>query len=160
MNFFEDDPPVNIDKVGRRLIENAKRAISETDKTNPDRDKMIEEAMNQMYTYLSSYFEVDLRNFNFQIELFGVEKLLEKEFLPLQSEPIYEKGKSFVLPDIINDSKDADAYMDYIVHQTRKYLSEYHDIKNDNLKKQYIDTSFKLEKFCSYMHINTIHEDI
>lgn len=43
--------------------------------------------MNQMHTYLSSYFEGDLRNFNFQIELFGVEKLLEKEFLPLQSEP-------------------------------------------------------------------------
>ena len=157
MNFFEVDPPANIDKVGRKLIENAKRAILETDKTNPDRDKIIEEAMNQMYNYLSSYFEGDLRNFNFQIELFGVEKLLEKEFLPLQSEPIYEKGKFFVLPDSINDSKDAEAYMDYIVHQTRKYLSKYYDIKNDSLEKKCIDTSFELEEFCSYMHINTIH---
>lgn len=157
MRLFEEDPPANIDIIGRNLIENAKKAIIETDKLNPDRDKIIEQAMNQMYTYFSTYFEGDLRNLNFQLELFNIERLLKDEFLPLQSEPIYEKGKLFVLPDTINDSKDAEAYMDYIVHQTRKYLSKYNDIKNDSLEKQCIDTSFELKEFCSHMHLNTIH---
>ena len=56
MRLFEEDPPANIDIIGRNLIENAKKAIIETDKLNPDRDKIIEQAMNQMYTYFLKYF--------------------------------------------------------------------------------------------------------
>ncbi len=40
-----------------------------------------------MYDYFTTYSEEDLDNFNLQLEIFKVEKLLKDEYLSLQTKP-------------------------------------------------------------------------
>ena len=136
MDSLEWKKPAAIDKKGEELIEKAKNLIINTDKSNPDRDRIIEEAMNEMYDHFSGYSEEDLDSFKFQLKIFAVERLLEKEFLPLQSEPVFDENFNCKLPDTIRNSTDAEKYLDYFVHQTRKKISENNDVKNASMSKK------------------------
>ncbi|MBQ3414882.1 MAG: hypothetical protein IJH39_05950 [Clostridia bacterium] len=160
-NIFDgENPDINefamVDRKGKELIENAKRAI-QLDKTTPNRDKIIEEAMNAMYDHFATYEEVDLKNDDIQIEIFKVENMLKNEFLPIQSEPIFDKNFNGEAPTKISTDEEAEKLLDYIVHQTRGKLAKCTDLKNDSLARQCINTSDELERICSKMGLHTIH---
>ena len=127
------------------------------DKSNPDRDRLIEEAMNAMYDHFATYDESSLNKFALQLEIFEVEKMLDNEFLPLKSDPIYDADYQGTVPAEISTYEDARKVLDYIVHQTREDLSKWNDLKNEPLSQQCIDTSWKLEKICANIGIQTIH---
>lgn len=154
-NYFIDDPAM-IDKKGRELIENARKAI-QLDKSNSDRDRLIEEAMNAMYNHFATYEELDLSNYALQIEIFEVECMLKDEFLPLQSEPIFDEDYNGTVPTEISTDEDAEKLLEYIVHQTRAKLAKWNDLKNDSLAQQCIYTSDELEKICLSIGVHTIH---
>ena len=150
------DKPAEIDEKGRELIENAKRMIG-LDTSNPDRDRLIKEAMDAMYDHFAKYDKYTLGNLQLQIEIFEVEEMLGKEFLPIQSEPVYDEEYDGVVPSTIDSEAEARQLLDYIVHQTRKERSKWNDIKNDPLKQLCIDTSYSLEDICKGIGIDTIH---
>ena len=152
---FYDDEPANIDDKGRQLIENVKKAIS-TDKSNPDRERLIEEAMNAMYSHFATYREEDLNCFNLQIELFNVERMLSDEYI-IESEPIFDENNEPVLPSNIDSEKDVTQLLDYIVYQTRKDLSKHSNLRVDSLEKQCFGTSYKLEDICAKIGVEAIH---
>ena len=145
-----------IDEKGRELIEHAKEMIG-LDRSNPDRDVRIEEAMNAMYDYFSKYDAEKLSNFDLQVEIFEVEDMLDREFLPIQSEPVYDEEDSCLVPTEINSDEDAKKLLEYIVHQTRKERSKWNDIKNESLKQLCIDTSYSLEEICKDIGVDTVH---
>ena len=153
--FFDDKIDV-IDEHGRELIEKAKQMIG-LDKSDPNRDRLIEEAMNAMYEYFAKFDGTKLNSFDLQMEIFEVEEMLDKEFLPIQSEPIYDEDFGGSNPAKIESEADARQLLDYIVHQTRKNRSKWNDIKNDPLKQQCIDTSYDLEKICEDIGVDTVH---
>ena len=156
MNFF-DETPAPTTEEGRQLIKNAEKAIG-LDKSNPDRDRLITEAMNAMYDHFTTgYSEEDLENFQLQLEIFTVEIMLAKEFLPLENEPEYDETHQPVLPERISSDEDAEKTLDFIVHNTRKWLSRDKDIKTDPLDKRCIDTSWKVERICKENGIDFIH---
>ena len=159
MIFFDDEMPANIDRKGKELIENAKKAIA-TDKSNPNRNILIEEAMNAMYDHFSTYSEDDLNNFNLQIEIFKIERLLENEYLSLQTEPRFNENHRGDIPTAIREEDDATKTLDYIVYQTRKKLSKHHNLQTDSLGKQCFNTSCDLEEICSTIHLDTLHVGI
>ena len=136
-----------IDFKGKRLIVNARLAIG-LPKSFPNRRYLIEMAMNEMYEYFSTYDEVELRRFDLQLELFKVERLLEDEYLPINTQPIFNN------PDVYFNSETG--LLDQIVYQTRKKLSERHDLSKASLAKCCIDTSSYLEKVCSKLGVEFI----
>ena len=144
-----------IDDVGKRLIENAKQAIA-TDKSNPRRDIIIEEAMNAMYRHFETYSEEDLHCLNIQREIFLVEKLLRTEFLPIRTEPIYDEDFEVSLPTTIKSKDDATKFLDYIIHDTRKMISKSKDLKNDSLEQLCIGTASYLERISSELGLDVI----
>lgn len=154
--FDEEDKPANIDEKGRELIENAKQAIN-LDKSNPERDALIQSAMDAMYDHFATYSEEDLNNFNLQLEIFKVERMLENEFLSLESEPIYDEKTDPRYPTTIRGKEDAEMLLDYVVHRTRKQLSMWDDVKTSSLAKKCFDTSYLLEDVCSARSIDTLH---
>ncbi len=150
------DGPAEIDDKGKELIEKVKQAI-QIDKLNPERNSIIEDAMNKMYFHFAKYPENILWNINLQFEINKTERLLEKEFLPIKNEPIYDDNFDDSLPKSINNENDAKKYLDYIVHYTRKELSKQCDIRSDSLSKKCSYTSYCLEKICSKLGLDTIH---
>ena len=159
MYSFDDDVPARIDERGKELIEKAKRAIA-LDKSNPNRNSIIEAAMNEMYDHFASYSEDDLNNLNFQLEIFRVESLLRNEFLPIQTEPIYDKNYQGHMPSTIRDNNDGIKALDMIVHETRNYLSLSNNLQTDSLEKQCITSSFHLEDLCEKANLKFIHVGI
>ena len=156
MNFFDDEESAQIDDKGKKLIENARKAIS-LDKTITNRNDIIENAMDAIYNHFATYSEKELNKFNLQLELFEFESLLEDEFLPLASEPIYNESSNPEFPKKIESEPDAEQAMDYLVHHTRKKLAKFNDLKTSTLSKQCFDTSYNFEEICQENNINTIH---
>ena len=150
------DEFVMIDKRGRTLIKNAKRTI-QLDILNPDREELIEKAMNDMYDHFATYKEEDLNNYDLQIEIFEVENMLKDEFLPLQSEPIFDEDYNGKIPTEISTDDEAERLLEYIVHQTRAELAKWNDLKKDSLARQCISASDELEKICIDIGVPTIH---
>lgn len=145
-----------MDNKGIELIENVKKAIK-LDKSNPSRNSKIEETMNAMYDYFATYSEEELGKHNIQLEIYNVEKLLENEFLSINTEPIYDENYKVVLPKKIKTKEDAEKLLDCIVYYARRNLSKSFDIKNASLAKQCICTSYNVEEICSDIEIETIH---
>lgn len=156
MDFFYDEEPAKIDDKGRKLIENAREAIS-LDKSITDRNDIIEVAMDAIYNHFATYSEKELNKLSLQLELFKVESLLDDEFLPLDSEPIYKESSNPEFPKKIESEPDAEQAMDYLVHHTRKKIAKFNDLKTSTLSKHCIDTSYDFEKICQENNINTIH---
>lgn len=144
-----EEKSIDIDEKGLRLIGNAKKAIS-LPKTYENRNQIIEEAMDALYDHFSTYSEEKLRNFDLQIIIFGVERLLKNEYLPLNNTPIYDSNND-TIPDKTED------LLDYIIHCTRKIISKYNDLEKDSLEKTCPYTSSRLEEICSSLKIETIH---
>ena len=154
MGYF-DDKPANIDDEGWQLIINAKNLI-EKDKSFPNRDCLIEKAMNEMYDYFAKCKEKDLNCSDLQLKLLVLERMLSDEYI-IESEPIFDENDEPVLPSRIYNEKDATQLLDYIVYQTRKYFSKYFDLRVDSLESQCIEVSKKIEEICSKFGVETIH---
>lgn len=114
---------------------------------------IIREQMNKMYRYFKK--TITLCDFSEPrlLEIFRLEKELEDKFLPLKSEPDFDKEKVIDLPNEINNETDALNMMDYIIHKARLRLSKFHDLKTATLEKQCIDTSWDIKQICDRLGV-------
>ena len=142
------DSPIDIDEQGIKLIEVAKKAI-ELPKEHENRDSIIEEAMNNLYTYFSTYDEKRLYNFKLQLELFKVECMLENEYLPINTVPFYS--------DNLKTPENVSEMMQFIINLTRFDLAKDHNLETDSLEKECPNVSYNLEKICESLGVGTIH---
>lgn len=155
MNFKEKDN-MDIDNQGKTLIENVKKAIN-IDKNISSRDAEIDKAMNDLYEHFSSYPEEKITKFKIQLMIFKLERLLENEFLPLNSKPIYDPNSKIQYPSEITSQENCEQALDYIVHSARKKLSEKFDLETATIEKSCIDTSRNIEDICKQKNIEFLH---
>lgn len=131
--------------LGERLISDAKSIILD-ESSSIDQ---IREAMNLVYRF----FKNNIRGeFEFSdkrlINVFSLERLLHKRYLPINSEPVYEENDNVTMPIFIDSEDKCHAALKVIVHETRKYLSTYYDLKTDSLEKNCIMTSLEVSEIC------------
>lgn len=153
---FKDDEEIYRDDKGEILIENARKAIS-IDKSVPTRDAEIERAMNELYEHFSSYPEEELTKFGLQLKIFKIERMLENEFLALDSKPIFDPNSEIQFPHEITSQQSCEQALDFIVHITRKELSEHNNLDTATLEKNCFDTSYRLEDVCKQKNIEFLH---
>ena len=139
----------DIDEIGLSLIKKAKEVIG-LDKSVKERDNLIELAMNDLYNHFMQYSEERLNDFELQLELFEIEELLGKEYLPINTIPAYNENE-------MNIPNNAETIIEYIVYKTRKRLSEHHNLETDSLEKECPQSSFYVEDICSKLDLETIH---
>jgi len=142
------------DDIARELIKNAKRVIK--DKTLPDRDEKIENAMNALYIHLGTYPDDIRRSYEFQEEISRVERLLSNEYLPIKNKPIYDSKAQIDFPEGLSSEKDYIQALECLVHNVRAFLKNYipdHDIENSSLEG---DCSYSSEFVESECKINGI----
>ncbi len=139
----------DIDEIGLSLIKKAKEVIG-LDKSVKERDNLIELAMNDLYNHFMQYSEERLNDFELQLELFEIEELLSKEYLPINTIPAYNENE-------MNIPNNAETIIEYIVYKTRKRLSEHHNLETDSLEKECPQSSFYVEDICSKLDLETIH---
>ena len=129
--------------LGSRLISDAEELI----KSNADIED-IREAMNAVYRH----FKREIRHANISdkrlLKVFCLERLMKNKFLPLENEPIYDENENVSLPREIKNEEDCHQALRFIVHETRKDLSKYHDLKNAILEKNCIGTSGFVSRLC------------
>lgn len=136
-----------------KIIEETKKII-EKNIDLPGGMDIIKEAMNKMYRYFKERITESNLSDKRLLEIFIVERMLEKKFLPINSEPEFDLGSEIEMPIRIADNSDCKKVMDYIVYQTRKKLSRTQDIKTSTLEKQCINTSYEVEKICEEVGIS------
>ena len=136
----------------RKLLDDAKRFIV-AKKDIPGGMEEIEQLMTNIYKYFKSVIQKADFNDKRLVEIFSLERLLEDKYLPLDNEPVYDVDFKETIPDTITNEDECEQMMQIIVHKTRKWLSEYHDLKNDSLEKHCIDTSSKVESICTKLNV-------
>lgn len=136
--------PLDIDEYGMKLIEFAKKAIA-LPKESKDRDSIIDDAMNKLYNHFAKYDEKRLNVFELQLELFKVEQLLKREYLPINTIPLY------------SDNQNNNNVLQRIINYTRKQLAKDHNLETDSLEKECPNASYNLENLCARLGIETIH---
>lgn len=154
--IFRNKRKNNTDRNGDSLINSAINAIKQ-DKSNPNRDALIQKAMDEMYDYFATLSESDLCNPMIKMKILDVEYLLKDEFIPIKSEPIFNPNFNGGVPTEINNIEDAEQLLDYVVHKTRAILAKTHSIGIAPLAKSCISTSLNVEEICSEIGIDTIH---
>lgn len=142
----------SIDETGRRLIEEAKKAIG-ISKIDSERMKKIKTAMSRLYKHFETFSPEDLEKTSTRSAIFEVEKLMKNEFLPLNSAPIYDPNFNGEFPSKINSIEECEQTLDYIVNCTRKRLSENHDLTTDTLRGNCISTAFFVGKYCKELGV-------
>lgn len=139
----------------RKLLDDAKKFIV-AKKDLPGGMEEIRMLMSNLYKYFKRVIPEADFNDKRLVEIFSLERLLKDKYLPLENEPIYDPNKEEVIPSSITSEEDCLAMMDVIVHRTRTWLSKWHDLKNDSLEKNCIDTSGRVEDACEELGVQQI----
>lgn len=139
----------------RKLLDDAKKFIV-AKRNVPGGMEEIRILMSNLYKYFKRVIPEADFNDKRLVEIFSLERLLKDKYLPLENEPIYVPDMEEVIPSSITSEEDCINMMDVIVHRTRTWLSEWHDLKNDSLEKHCIDTSFKVEDICKGLGVEQV----
>lgn len=134
-----------MDDLGQRLIKDAEDVILSDD---VNRFKYIREAMNSVY----KHFKQEIKTANFRDEnllaIFKLERLMKNDFLPIDSEPIFDSNDGSSFPVIIQTEEDCQQALRFIVHKTRENLNRYRDVATDPLEGNCCNSSGFVENIC------------
>ncbi len=149
-----------IDNKGRELIASIEFLVKELDKSDPNRDKLINDAMNKLYEHLSTYPEEILQNEELIFTIYKLERLLSNEFIDIDSEPDFDEDDEKEYPRKIKNESDSKEAMEYLVYRTRKNLSAKFNsnIKDESFDKMCISTNDYVKKLCRDLKIK--HMDL
>jgi hypothetical protein len=136
----------------RKLLDDAKRIIM-AKKDVPGGMEEIRQVMNTVYKYFKKVIPEADFNDKRLVEIFSLERLLSDKYLPLENEPIYDPNSELDVPSTITTEEDCVKMMECIVHNTRKRLREWHDLKKDSLEKHCIDSSWKVQDVCAELDV-------
>ena len=139
----------------RKLLDDAKKFIV-AKRDLPGGMEEIEQLMDKLYKYFKRVIPKADFNDKRLVELFSLERLLEDKYLPLENEPIYDPGRKEEIPSVITSEQDCIQMMEVIVHKTRSWLSQHHDLKTDSLEKHCIDTSWEVSSICEELGVDQI----
>lgn len=129
--------------LGLRLISDAEELI----KSDADMED-IREAMNAVYRHFKREIRTASISDKRLLKVFCLERLMKNKFLPLENEPIYDENEVVTLPSEVKSEEDCHQALRFIVHETRKDLSKYHDLKTSSLEKNCIGTSSFVSRLC------------
>ena len=110
----------------KEMLDNAGAIILKY-KNVPGGMEIIRETMNKLYKYFKGVIPEATFSDKRLVEIFMLERLLEDKFLPLESEPIFDKNNPVVFPDVIETEEDCEKAVSYIVYKTRERLNDEHD---------------------------------
>ena len=137
----------------KELLKEAEEIIT-ANKNIPGGMEIIKTCMNKIYKYFKKVIKKASFDDERLIEIFKLERMLENDFLPLNSEPIYDPKEIHTIPKQVTNEKDCESMMRYIVHQTRSRLSKHNNLKNDSLENLCINTSYDVESICKELGVN------
>lgn len=139
----------------RKLLDDAKRIIM-SKKDEPGGMEEIRQIMTTIYKYFKRV--IPEANFNDKrlVEIFSLERLLADKYLPLENEPIYDPFNQPSVPSSVTTEADCVQMMECIVHKTRNWLSEWHDLKTDSLEKNCINTSWQVGDICKELSVQQV----
>lgn len=105
-----------MDEEEIKLLEEAKKIII-SNKNVPGGMDIVRKTMNIVYRYFKGVIQDASLEDKRIFEVFKLELLLENEFLPFSSKPIFDVECPPVLPDIICNEEDFLKTMDFVVHK-------------------------------------------
>ena len=147
-----------IDNKGRELIASVEYLIEELDKSDSNRDKIINDAMNRLYEHLSTYPEEILQNEDFIYTIYKLERMLKNEFIDIDSEPDYDEDDIKEYPKKIKDESDTKEAMEYLAYETRSKLLSFSgcDINTESFDKMCVSSNIYVKNLCKELKIDYI----
>lgn len=141
-----------MDEKDKEILDNAKEIILKY-RDVPGGMEIIRETMNNVYRYfkrtISEAFPRDDRG----LQVFRLERMLERKFLPLESVPIFDSDNPPVFPDVIETEDDCKKAVSYIVHKTREWFNHKVDINTDPLHYRCAQSSDIVKKICDELGV-------
>lgn len=135
-----------------KILENAKYIITEY-KDKPGGMEVINECLSNVYKHFKKVIPEAKFSDKRILEVFNLERLLSDKFLPLESEPIFNEDDEHFMPKYINNEKDCENLLDYIVYRARFELNKRYDLKTDPLEKRCIESSINVINICNKLGI-------
>lgn len=139
------------------LIESTKEIIL-SNKNDPNRIKRIKESMNAVYRHFKRTIQNEKDNIEALNTVNSLERMLSKEYLPLNSIPKYDPNEKIICPCIIVKEKWCEPALQNIVQYTRSQLNKEVDIMTHNLEGHCISACEDTKYICERLNIK--HEKL
>ena len=148
----------NYEELEKRLDEYIEQIIkaSEMDKEMKERDSAIDEAMNNMYHFLQTCPKSFYAQMGIQFKVCDAERYLIRDYLPINTKPIYDPKDSPKEPEKLVSGQDCEQMMKSIVHLTREELSKNHDLETDSLEACCMNTTSEVKRICEEKNVDYI----
>jgi hypothetical protein len=109
----------------------------------------IREAMNSVYRYYKKEFNGEVRLSDPRLmRLFKLERLMKNNYLPIDSEPVFDPTSDVKFPPVIDSEEKCHEALRAIVHDARMELSEKSDLKVDTLESRCPSGSIAVSRAC------------
>lgn len=138
--------------LGDRLIHDAEDVIM-GDIIDVGRVPVIRNAMNMVYRHFKNEIETFDVNDPRLIKIFKLERLMKNDFLPLDSEPIFDEDEELDFPNVIQTEGDCLETLRFIVHETRDRLARWCDLSEATLEGECLNTGGIVSDICSKMQV-------